>query len=564
MGVEERPTATSVADRRWVQYPAALILAVLVAVVFATLSAEGSSGVRGRLGGDFVEFHSAGSIVADGDSRELYDPARQEAAQRGLFGDGDTGGGILFAYPAILAAPYAALQTLGYQAAYLSHTTAMLGAAALALWLLRVRLRILGDRRHRLAAAAFALTFFPMFVGITGGQTTALTLLVIAAVWRGLDTDHDALAGLAAGLLMIKPQYGAVVLGLLVLDRRWRTLPGAIGGIALVWVGSALVAGVGWTGRWLDLARSIAEIDGGSNLANEVSWLGLAQSLFGRTAPPATAVGTGLTVVTVLVVGWCLLRRPHLDGLTVAVIVPTMLLIAPHALFYDAGLLLLPLGVLAMTLPFRRRVDVLAVCWLAGLGHVFADRLGTEPVALLVIATWLWAVTTIRSDIRSQPSTRPPATPVDRQRSRSLAADLLELRHVRDLDEWSRGRAASGRSCWESVQALAKAVGRGRRGREGAGCDGSGRLSPHRPEQSEPVPSRPDAGVTHGPTVGDPVLRLQALSSDGCGTTEALWPSAGARPAGAVSTGRCGRQRSSPCCPSWSPLCVPQLRDGCP
>lgn len=418
-------------NRRWTTYPLALIGAILAAIVLVTVSAEGTTSSSGRLGGDFVEFYGAGQIVADGDAADLYEPARQEQAQEGLFGDDDSGGGILFAYPAVLAAPYAAIQALGYSVGYLLHTAVMLGAVALSVRLLRGRLPILAERHHLLAAGAYSLTFLPMFIGVTGGQTTALTLLALATVWWGLDTDRHELAGLAAGLLLIKPQYGAGIIGLLILGRYWRAVAGALGGAAVVWIGSALVAGVGWTSDWLDLASRIAEIDGGANLPNEVSWLGLAELALGRGGA-ATTVSLVLTAATGLVVLACLKRRPRLDALTVALIIPTMLLAAPHALFYDAGLLLVPLGALIFAVPSHRRLRVLALFWLAGLGHLGADALGFEPVALLVIATWAWAVHTIWTEL---PESRGP---IDDQRvvppRRSAPASISEEHRATDQD----------------------------------------------------------------------------------------------------------------------------------
>ena len=406
-------TEMTAADRRWRQYPLAIIVAVLAAVLIATLGADGGDGVTGRLGGDFVEFHGAGRIVADGDADQLYDPARQADAQADLFGGEADGGGILFAYPAVVAAPYAATESLGFETAYLIHTTAMLAAFALALRLLQPLLPALAVNRYRPAAVAYALTFLPLFTGLTGGQNTGLTLLALGAVWWGLDRGRDELAGLAAGLLLVKPQYGLPICGLLLLARRPRALAGAAVGAAGVWSGSALVAGPGWTGDWLDLARSLSDVDGGANVENEVSWLGLAQAAMGHESAVASTVGylaAALTVGALLVV---LRRRPLLDPITVAVVVPSLLLAAPHSLFYDAGLILVPVAALVPTVPPERRPVLLGAVWLAGLGHLANGLAGFEPVALAVIAIWLWA---LRCAVTGPSITRRPDELAARQR----------------------------------------------------------------------------------------------------------------------------------------------------
>jgi len=378
----------------------AIIAAVLLAIVIATVSARGADSISGQLGGDFGEFYGAGRIVAAGDGQHLYDPSRQAAAQADLLAADEPPGGVLFAYPAVVAAPYAALSHLDYRLAYLLNTVAMLGAFALALRLLRPRLALLQTARHRPAAAAFALTFLPLFVGLTGGQNTGLTLLALAVIWWGLDTGRPEWAGLAAGLLLIKPQYALTIIGLLGLTRRWRAVGAAIVGGAVVWIGSALVFGPGWLAKWFHLATSIGTIDKGANLPNEVSWLGLAQVAFGRDSHLAVLLGLGAAGLTGLILLWCLHHRPRVDALSVAVVLPSLLLIAPHALYYDAGLLVVSLGALVLTLPARRRLLVLALWWLAGLGHLVASTWGVDPVAGIVIATWLWAV---REATRSSP-----------------------------------------------------------------------------------------------------------------------------------------------------------------
>lgn len=379
-------------DRRWTLYPAAVISAVLLAIVIVTVTAQGADSVSGDLGGDFPEFYGAGRIVADGDARHLYEPARQLQAQADLVPEDENGQGILFAYPAAVAAPYAALARLDYRAAYLINTTAMLAAFVVALLLLRPRLSALRDRRFQLAAAAFGLTYLPMFVGLTGGQNTGLTLLAISVVWWGLQADRPRWAGLAAGLLLVKPQLAVPIIGLLVLGRCWRAVEGAVAGAAVVWVASAVVAGPGWISKWFDLATSIEDVDQGANLPNEVSALGVAQALLGRESSVAVIVGVATAAIVAAVLVACLRRRRSVDDLLVALVVPSLLLIAPHALYYDAGLLLISIGALVPRLPPQWRLPVLLAWWLAGLAHLAAARLGVDPLALLVVATWLWAV----------------------------------------------------------------------------------------------------------------------------------------------------------------------------
>ncbi len=377
---------TSTASWRFRTYPLVVLAGVALAVVIATSSGTPS----GRLGGDLPEFLGAGHIVADGDGADLYEPDRQVDAQEQL--GAETGGAILFAYPAVLAAPYALLDGAGYRTAYLIHTAVMVLALLATVRLLAGRLPLLGGRDWMPFAIAGSITFLPLFIGTFNGQNTPLVLLALTLVWVNLVDDHQAVAGFVTGLALMKPQYGLVVLVLLVLGRLWRAVIAAGVGAAAVWIGSALVAGVGWVPRWLDLVTSLSDVDRGANLANEVSWWGLAEAVLGRGSMVAAALGlVGIAVTGALLVAGLAGRRID-DPLVPAVVLPSLLLMAPHALYYDAGLLVVALAALLPSVPPDRRAVVLGAWWAAGLTHAAARTLGIDPVALLVIGTWLWAL----------------------------------------------------------------------------------------------------------------------------------------------------------------------------
>lgn len=381
---------------RWRVYPTVVLVTLLAVVVVMALGSDGAAIESGRLGGDLPEFVGAGRIVADGDAADLYDPSRQIEAQAGLFGD-DEGGAILFAYPALLAWPYSLVASWSFSAVYLLHTATMVGALVLAARLLVDRLPLTRGRAWIPLGLAVSLTFLPMFIGVFNGQTTALVLLALVAVWVLCQDDRELAAGVVAGLLLLKPQYGAAVIGLLILARRWRAVAGAGVGALVVVVGSTVVAGTGWATSWLDLVRSLSDIDQGANLPNEVSWLGLSEAVLGQGSSVALVLGGSLAVAT-LVVTLALLRgRDVADPLVPASVLPMLLLVAPHSLYYDAGLLVVALVALLASVPPGRQVLVAAVWWGFGFTHVVSSDLGIEPVALLVVGTWIWALAVART-----------------------------------------------------------------------------------------------------------------------------------------------------------------------
>jgi hypothetical protein len=384
-----RSTGVDRSAWRWRTYPRGIVLAILLAFPVVVLTAEPEVSIQSQIGGDLPTFVSAGDIIRSGDGRQLYDLDRQFEAQEGFWED--EGSLILYVYPPAFAAPYTPLSALPYRVVYLVHTAAMLGSLVLSIRLASDVIPLLADPRARGAALAAALLFLPMFVGSMVGQATAVFLLGLTATWWGIARHREVVAGLGLTLLLLKPQYGVPVLGLVFLARRWTAFGVALAGTATMWLVSVLLAGPTWHADWYDLVRSLSTVDLGSNLDKEVSLLGLAEVVLGAGSDVAFAIWV---LGTVAIVGAVLLRlrqRPFLDPYAMALAPPMLLLIAPHALYYDAGFLLLSLGLLLPTVSPSRRALVLVAWFLGGMTHLVHESLGVQPVALLVIGTFAWA-----------------------------------------------------------------------------------------------------------------------------------------------------------------------------
>lgn len=374
---------------RWRTYPRAVIATVIAAVFIVTFTANEEEPLADQYGGDMTVYYSAGNIVRSGDGELLYDLDRQAESQRGFWENEDSR--ILYAYPPVVAAVYAPLSALGYQWLYLIHTLAMVGALMLSAHLLGSLIPWMANPTWRLAGLAYAFTFLPLFVGSFVGQNTALLLLGLVSVWWGLKHDNDVVAGIAAALLLLKPQYGVPIVGLLFLARRWRAFGSAMVATGVLWALSVLVSGPNWVANWWEVVSSLSTIDQGANLTREVSILGLAENVLGSGSSVALAIWVIGVIAVVAAVLWRLRERPLLDPHALALVPPMMLLIAPHALYYDAGALLISLAILWPTVPESRRL-LTAIVWFAGgVAYLLHEPLGVQPVALLVFATFAWA-----------------------------------------------------------------------------------------------------------------------------------------------------------------------------
>jgi hypothetical protein len=383
----------------------AVLAGLVLSFVAVVAGAEGAASLAGRVGGDFPAFYGAGSVVADGDLDQLYEPERQAEAQAELL---DDEGVLYFAYPPPVAAAYSLLARLPYVAAYVVHTVLMAAAMVAAYWLIRP---VLPARRpDGSTVAALTFTFLPAFMAVTLGQNSALLVLLVAASWRFARDGRDELAGLALGLLLYKPQYAIPLIGLHLVRRRWRLAgTGALVAVAGWLIGVAML-GWSWTGDWIAQVSDFTALDAEVNGANAVSWLGIAEHVLGVGSPAALVVGGGLAAVTAsaLVLLWWGRTDDQL-ALPMAAASVGILLTSPHAMFYDASLLVLTVAGLS-TFGRAGLARLVAVGWVLGALHPLKELIGLTPVSLVVLAAFVLVVQTWW---RSGAEVGRPATPFE-------------------------------------------------------------------------------------------------------------------------------------------------------
>ena len=365
----------------------AALIAVALAVGLVVATADGPDAISGGLGGDFASFYAAGDIVLDDpglDPERFYEPERQFDAQEPVR-PSDAEGHLYFAYPAFFAAPFVPLAALDFRLAYLVNVLLMTAALAAALALLRPCSRVV--REHGVEVFAASLTFYPMFRGITGGQNTALSVLLFAVVWRSLHDGKEVPAGLAAGLLLFKPPLALPVIGGLLLARRYQAVAASVATTVALYAIGVVLTGPGWPSAWIDAVRYLDEVDTPFNVQNFVSIPGAAEAIFGIDSVAAAVVGYGLALVAAAVVAWVWFRRLADPAVLVALAATGALVISPHALYYDAGILVIA----GIVLVDRRVVDArwLVLLWAFGLSHLLADALGFSPLVVVAAGVFL-------------------------------------------------------------------------------------------------------------------------------------------------------------------------------
>ena len=368
-----------------------LIATLLVTLLLGNALLDPSRGLgTADLGHDFLAMYTAGAMVRDGRSADLYDLKQVQAAeaktvdQYALRVGGEPGRLRNVApwwYPPFFALAFAPLAALPYPAALRLWTLFNLGCLIAAMALLA---RMLGERadwKQRGLVPLLVPTSWPFILAISHGQNTFLSLLLLCGVATFWRAGNALAAGLIGGLLCYKPQLAAAVAAGLVLTLGGRALLGL-----LLSGGSLLVANVlllpGTLGDWLGrLPANLATVrfEHVYQWDRHVTLLAFFRSLVqgrgvGETAW-AVSVLTGLCGV-VLALALCAtglrVRRPVIQDRLLAAVIVAMPLLMPFYFDYDLLLLAVPAALYA------------------------AERLGRGPAAAdpwitrLFVALFLW------------------------------------------------------------------------------------------------------------------------------------------------------------------------------
>jgi hypothetical protein len=257
-------------------------------------------------------------------------------------------------------------------------------------------------RAHQLVVTLAVLASQPLVATMFGGQTVAFSLLCLAGGYSALRRERELAAGVWLGLLLYKPPLIVPLLLLLLWHRRWRTVVVAgLVGLALALAG-VMVAGPDWPFRFVDLAGgAFAKGDAAANGMNMISLLGVSEQLFGASSLWARTVAAllGLGAVALLIrIWWRASLSEEAFPLQYGFALVVTLLLSPHALYYETGLLILPILMLldrwrvadAVLAPARRLglVCLFACGYLWPLGALLGVQL--LIVVPITIGVLLW------------------------------------------------------------------------------------------------------------------------------------------------------------------------------
>jgi len=251
-----------------------------------------------------------------------------------------------------------------------------------------------------------AFLFAPFFMGVIGGQIVGVSvlcyaLLVVLSDRRGVGSD--VLAGIVAGIWMVKPHYGLAAAAVLVFERRWRACVSWLVVTVVLWALGALVAGVDWVSRWLAFAGHFSEIDLMTNarqMSGFVPTLYSVANKLGVGAQVSSGFWQILAAAAAVVVPFGILiatryQRSHNVAVNVTFLAlgPLLLLFAPMVNFYDLSLALVPL--MALFRP-RQRGDLIAAASVVVMGQLVASCKDTGALGVSFVGALIIALLTVR------------------------------------------------------------------------------------------------------------------------------------------------------------------------
>ena len=194
------------------------------------------------LGADFPQFYMAGWFLNHHAPSELYDLQRQMRVPDEIR---PAIPGVMFPYlyPPFLAVAFRPLALLPYSAAFVCWTLVSLGLYIAGLLTLLHRLPLRG-RVDMEMALLLALAFEPFIAEtLAGGQVSAIAFVALALAISLDQQSRPFRCGVALSVCLYKPTLLLLVVPMLFLSRRWKTVAGFATGAAILFAGTVFAVG---------------------------------------------------------------------------------------------------------------------------------------------------------------------------------------------------------------------------------------------------------------------------------------------------------------------------------
>ncbi len=389
----------------------AVILACLLWLAAAVIvgAGPGRRDLFGHLKGtDFVHFYTLGRIALHGPVAALYDGSAQHQLQSQWVPESESDSYVPV-YPPQTALLFALFAWLPYGAgalAWAAVTATVYALAIRAAW--RPTRAALSDVTFVVAAAA---GFPPFWSLVLHGQTTTFPLIGFCLGWLALERGRSLLAGLALGLLAIKPQFGLVLAAVTLAAAEWAILVGVIVSVAAQLAAAMVLLGSDVVRAYIETLRQLPQL---SKLLEpkpyQLHSIRAVTNLIPWVGTPLWLLLSGLVIWQALKV-W---RTTAPVRVRYGVMMIASVLVSPHLTIYDATVLALPLIWLGGWIEQEGRSRLAARYWPAVYWLVVTFLIPTAlfirlQVSVLVLA-WLFVLVT--RDVTAEAAVAGSPTPL--------------------------------------------------------------------------------------------------------------------------------------------------------
>jgi len=309
-------------------------LPISIGIIGASLRGVSAS----KESADFAHFYTLGYLARQHQVSTLYDTAALRQAHIDLVPSSAT---HVFppVYPPQVALMFAPFSIVSYEHALLVWNALTAVLYALIVW---TTWKSVSDRlANRVMVFTAAAAFTPLWSLLLTGQNTIIILAAMWAGWRALERGRPLIAGIAFGLLAIKPQFGIPFAVVVLAGREWAMLGGAVISVAAqacaVWLTLGWQAFEGFA-RMLPMTFSQYQILESKPFMNH--------SLRSLTQLAPAWIATPLWAALVVAVLWWT-ARVWRSGVPLRVRLGVVIfasgLVNPHFQIYDVAILALPL-----------------------------------------------------------------------------------------------------------------------------------------------------------------------------------------------------------------------------
>ena len=342
-------------------------------------------------GADFVQVYTLARLAFEGEYPRLEHVERMHARQVELVPASATEY-YLPVYPPQAALLFAPFTQLPYRAAVYVWALLLIAVYAAVVSSTWRSVRAVFPDRSFVAVAAAA--FPPFWLLVLFGQTTIIPMAGFFLAWVALKANRPFLAGLAVGLLSVKPQFAILLTIVFVLNAQWRILLG--GACSIVIQLSAVVGTLGFQAlpAYFDTIRRMRQIE---EFLEPDAWRMHSVRTITNLVPgnAGHVLWFALCAAVIGIVVWVWRTRSALTTRFGMLLLGTVL-INPHLFVYDAAVLVMPLLWLGAMVE-RERPGWRAAYWhavyLLFVSYLFPTaRLLYVQCSVLVLLWMFWRV----------------------------------------------------------------------------------------------------------------------------------------------------------------------------